>query len=106
MNGRPIAGNIQVGYSDQSNYRVRSTVNSARMQGGHESNAQYSNGMGDWTRDGTTGPQESVRLDPCLVEQLDSNPYNIPRQYTDNEFGRHEGYSTGGMDASAFNQSS
>lgn len=93
--GRPIAGNINVGYNnDFTQQRLRSSQsNSARLEGGGSANPNYSNGMGNWTRNGTTIPQESVRLDPTMIDQLNNNPYNIPRQYSDNEFGRQEGYS-------------
>jgi hypothetical protein len=105
MDGRPIAGNIQVGYNnDLTSYRHRDVQNSARMENGGAANPGYGNGMGEWTRAGITTPQENVRLDPVLIAQLDSNPYNIPHFTSGADYGRQDGYCQNGMDTSAFTQ--
>lgn len=107
MVGRPIAGNIQVGYSDSTAYRYKNTQNSARLEGGGSANPLYSNGMGDWTRNGVTTPQENVRLDPILISQLNDNPYNIPHFTSPANFGRQDGYYSGEnneMETTSFTQ--
>jgi hypothetical protein len=49
--------------------------------------------IGSLTKTGTKAPQESVRLDPGILTQLDSNPYVIRRNVTNPHVAKMEGYS-------------
>jgi hypothetical protein len=107
--GRTAPGAMQIGYTTElTEQRLKNMPNAARVGAAAVSNPIYGNGHGEWTRMGVTTQQEATRLDPCVMTQLDSNPYNIPSHAGQSigqvDMSRFAGFAGSGFDTSAVTQ--
>jgi hypothetical protein len=93
--GRMETGGIDIGYNnDYTSYRLNDNKSfNSRVEAGSVDMFTGSECIGSLTKTGTKAPQESVRLDPGILTQLDSNPYVIRRNVTNPHVAKMEGYS-------------